>query len=171
MVLTKTNKEELVERLKNLFENSGASIASNYSGVSATELTELRKNLKSKNINLVVTKNTLVKRVLADLNLQLDSEILDQPVIFAFGQDEAEVCKNIFEFSKSHENLKIVGGLINNEPSDTAKIKSLALLPGKKELQAKLVGVLTAPTYGLVSVLSGNIRNLVSVINQYKDKK
>jgi hypothetical protein len=34
-----------------------------------------------------------------------------------------------------------------------------------------LVGTIAAPMSGLVSVLSGNLRGLVSVLHQYEEKK
>lgn len=170
MVLTKTKKEQSLLKLKELFKSSSASIASNYSGISASELTALRKTMKPKGIRLIVTKNSLVKKALQETGLSLDKGILDQPVIFAFGDDEVEVCKEIFTFAKEHEKLEILGGIIGKEQSDTAKIKILALLPGKEELQAKLVGILASPTRGLVNVLSGNIRGLVTVLKQYQEK-
>lgn len=170
MVLTKTKKEQSLQELKELFGNSSASVASNYSGISGSELTALRKAMKLKNIKLIVTKNTLVKKALSETGLTLDESILDQPVIFAFGNDEAEVCKEIFTFAKEHENLEILGGIIGKEQSNAAKVKVLALLPGREELQASLVGILASPTRGLVNVLSGNIRGLVTVLKQYQEK-
>ena len=126
--------------------------------------------MKINGINLIVTKNTLVKKALDEVGLEIDQNILDLPVIFAFGEDEVQVCKSLNEFSKEHEKLEILGGIINSEKADVSQVKSLALLPGREELQGKLVGILVAPTYGFVNVLNGNIRGLVSVINQYKEK-
>jgi len=169
MKLTKERKGELISQLKDLF-GSRVSIASNYSGLTAKELTELRKNLVPKGIHLIVTKNALVAKALADLKIEMDQAILNQPVIFAFGDDEVEVSKEIFEFTKAHENLEIVGGVIDSKGEDAAKFKILALLPGREELQVKLVGILSGPTYGLVNVLHGNIRGLVNILGQYKNK-
>lgn len=170
MTLTKPQKQELLENLKGLFEKSSASVASDYSGLQAVDMTELRKSLKIKGINFVVTKNTLVKKVIKDLNLDIDETILDKPVAFAFGEDEVEVCKSLNEFAKVHENLEILGGIINKDKVDSSKVKSLALLPSREELQGKLVGILAAPSYGLVNVLHANIRGLVSVLSQISDK-
>lgn len=171
MLLTKEKKEQLLSDLIGLLKNSSASIASNYSGLSANEVNELRKNLSEKNIKLVVTKNSLVKKALKDLNLEIDETILDQPVIFAFGEDEVETAKSLTAFAKEHEKLEILGGIVRGENSDSAKIKVLALLPGRDELQAKLVGILASPTHGLVNVLHGNIRGLVTVLGQIRDNK
>lgn len=170
MVLSRDRKEKLLEDLQVLFTDSAASIASNYSGLTGDEITQLRKDLKSKGIRLMVTKNSLVRKALVEAKLEVDEEILDQPVIFAFGEDEVEVCKNLNEYAKSHEKLKILGGIVRSEKVDEAKIKVLALLPGRDELQAKLVGVIAGPLNGFVNVLAGNMRGLVNVLNQYQEK-
>lgn len=170
MTLTKPQKQDLLQNLKSLFEKSSASLASDYSGLKAVDMTELRKSLTNKGISLVVTKNSLVRKAINDLKLDIDESILDKPVVFAFGEDEVEVSKSLNEFAKLHDQLEILGGIINNEQVDSSKVKSLALLPGREELQGKLVGILAAPSYGLVNVLHANIRGLVSVLSQISDK-
>jgi len=170
MKLTKGKKGQILDELKTLFNDSAASIASNYSGLKAPDVTILRKKLKENGIKLLVTKNSLVKKALVDTGNELDPVILDQPVVFAFGQDEVEVCKSLHEFAKEFESLKILGGIVRGEEIDQAKIKVLALLPGREELQAKLVGTLAAPMSGLVNVLRGNIGGLVNVLKQYQEK-
>lgn len=171
MLLTKEKKKQLLKDLKVLFKDSSASIASDYSGLSNPEITELRKAMKTKEIRLIVTKNTLVKKAMEELKLDIDSEILDKPVMFAFGTDEVETAKNLIEFAKAHDKLEVLGGIVQGEVADKSKVTILALLPGRTELEAKLVGILAAPTYGLVNVLNGNIRGLVSVLSQYKNQK
>lgn len=170
MLLTKERKNEVLSELKALFETSSASVASDYSGLKANEMTALRKAMAEKGIRLVVTKNTLVKKALEQAGLEIDQTILDKPAIFAFGEDEVETAKVLSVFAKEHNALEILGGIIRGEATDQAKIKTLALLPSREELQGKLVGILAAPTYGLVNVLHGNIRGLVSVLSQYKSK-
>ncbi len=171
MTLTKSQKQELLENLKGLFKGSTASVASDYSSLKTNDMTELRKVLKNKGINFIVTKNTIVKKALGELGFEIDETILDRPVAFAFGEDEVEVCKSLNEFAKLHEGLKILGGIINSEEVDSTRVKSLALLPGREELQGKLVGILASPSYGLVNVLHANIRGLVNILSQIKDNK
>ncbi len=168
MKLTRVQKEQSLGELKELLRDSSATIASNYSGLSTAEITELRKNLKEKGVRLIVTKNTLVKKALNELKLEMDQEILDQPLIFAFGADEVEVSKELYEFAKAHENLKILSGFVLGEKVGKEQVSSLALLPSREELHGKLVGVIAGPLTGFVNVLSGNMRGLVSVLSQYQ---
>jgi len=167
MILTKEKKAEVLQELTDLFKNSTSAVASDYSGLKTSDISDLRKSLKKQGIRLIVTKNSLARKALVAANLEMDQSILDKPIFFAFGDDEVEASKILYEFGKKNESLKILGGVVNGEPADEAKIKMLALLPGKEELKAKLVGVLAGPTYGLGNVCNANIRGLVSVISQY----
>jgi len=168
MKLNREQKEQILADLKVKFKDSAASIASNYSGLSTSEITDLRKKLKEKGIKLLVTKNTIVKKALEELKLEIDQESLDQPLFFAFGADEVEVAKELHDFSKAHENLKILNGYVLGEKVDQPQISALALLPSRDELHGKLVGVIAGPLTGFVNVLSGNLRGLVSVLSQYQ---
>lgn len=170
MLLTKELKSQKIDELTALFENSGAAVASQYSGLSSKEITDLRKKLNEGGVRLIVTKNTLVRLALKKLNIEMPDEILDQPVAIAFGADEVATSKILFEFSKSSDKLEILGGVVNSKPADAAQIKVLALLPGRDELYAKVVGSIAAPISGFVNVMSGNLRGLVSVLSQYQDK-
>ena len=66
-----------------------------------------------------------------------------------------------------------MGGFVEMKYMDAVEIKSLALLPGKEQLRAQLVGTINAPVSGFVNVLAGNIRGLVNTlkaIGESKDK-
>ena len=52
---------------------------------------------------------------------------------------------------------------------DIETIQTYALLPGREELYAKLVGSVAAPISGMVNVLSGNLRGLVQILKGYKE--
>lgn len=169
-MLTRENKTQKIEELTKLFSSSGAVVVSNYSKLSATEITDLRKQLNGQGIKLVVAKNSLVKIVLEKLARSMPEGILDQPIAIAFGADEVETSKILYEFSKANENLKILGGIVNSENTNAAQIKALALLPGRDELYAKVVGSIAAPISGFVNVVGGNLRGLVSVLGQYQSK-
>ncbi|KKR85106.1 MAG: 50S ribosomal protein L10, partial [Candidatus Woesebacteria bacterium GW2011_GWB1_41_10] len=57
-------------------------------------------------------------------------------------------------------------GFFGKDFLDLDAVENLAKILPKEVLQAKIVGSLYSPLYGIVEVLSANIRNLVYVLDQ-----
>jgi len=72
---------------------------------------------------------------------------------------------------RKNDKLKIVSGILDHRMIDAGTVKALAALPDKQTLRGQLVGVIAAPLRGFVTVLSGNLRGLVNVLNAIKDAK
>lgn len=68
-------------------------------------------------------------------------------------------------FAKTHEKIKIKGGLLGDLLIENAEISMLASLPGKQELLARLVGTIAAPLSSMVNVLAAPTRSLLNVLN------
>jgi large subunit ribosomal protein L10 len=172
MTLTRTEKEQLVDRMGGNFENSATILLVSYKGLKMSEIDELKKLLREEGIGFQIVKNTLFKIALKKANLSVEESLLDQPVAVIWGaDDEVAPAKLAVKFGKSAENLKIIGGFVNRNFNDIETIKKIAALPGREELYAKLVGTLNAPMYRLVNVLQGNLRSLVYILDQYQKSK
>ena len=172
MLLTRTQKEQLVSGMTESMDKSKAIILVNYQGLKNKELETLKKNLREQGIGFQITKNTLFKIALKNAGLNIEDSLLDQPVAIIWGaEDEVTPSKIAVTFKKEAEKLQIIGGIINKEFSNEETIKQLAALPGREELYAKLVGTLNAPMYRLVNALQGNLRSLVYILEQYKNSK
>jgi large subunit ribosomal protein L10 len=168
MLLTRTQKEQLVDAMGEKLNNSIAILLVNYQGLKVTEIDELKKKLAEAGISFQVTKNSLFKIALKKLGIEIDQSLLDQPVgIIWGGVDEVTPAKLTVTFGKSAENLKILGAIINKKFADISIVNQLAALPGREELYAKLVGTLNAPMTRLVGALQGNLRSLVYILDQY----
>jgi len=113
-------------------------------------------------------KKTLFKIALPR-TIELDPRKLEGEIAAAFGyQDEIGLAKILYDFSKKNENLKIAGGIIDGIFFQKEEIISLAKLPSKEQLLAKLVGTINAPIAGFVNALKGNLRNLVYILSNIK---
>lgn len=172
MTLTRTEKEQLVDRMGGKFENSATILLISYKGLKMTEIDELKKSLREQGIGFQIVKNSLFKIALKKADLSIDESLLDQPVAVIWGAgDEVMPAKLAVKFGKKAENLKILGGYVNRNFNDIDTIKKIAALPGREELYAKLVGTLSAPMYRLVNALQGNLRSLVYILDQYQKSK
>lgn len=171
MPKTRQEKQAQVEKLKKNFDQAKALVFINYDKLKVNEINELRKKLRDNKVVYFVSKKTLLKRVLKDNKLEIDVDQIPGSFALGFGlEDEVTPAKIAYEFAKTHENLKLVGGIFENKFIDKAKVLELAKLPGKQELMYKLVYVIKSPVTGLVNTLKGNLNKLVHVLKAIQEK-
>jgi large subunit ribosomal protein L10 len=118
-------------------------------------------------------KNTLFKLAAKEAGIEIAEDVTHgHPVAVAFaGDDEVAPAKITYTYSKKNDKFAIVGGILEGKEISDIMVKSLASLPSREELYAKIVGTLASPLSGMVNVLSGNIRGLVNVLNSIKETK
>lgn len=172
MQITREMKAERLSELNDLLARQDAVIFTNYQGLKAKEVDQVRLAVEPSGAKYLVTKNTLLRSALKTIGHEITVPALDQPLACVFAlTDQIATAKSLVKVAKELEALEILGGIVDGQLVDEAMIRELATLPGREELLAKLVGSIAAPLSGLVSVLSGNLRGLVSVLSQYEQKK
>ena len=133
------NKKAIVDEIKNNIQNSESVIVFTYQGLTVSELSELRRELRKSESEVKIYKNTLFKRALDDLNINLDG-FLEGPNAILFGKDLLEPIKVISKFVKNHENANITVGIISGAPADLDVIKEYASIPSREGLLTMLAG-------------------------------
>ena len=173
MAITRQKKEEVISQIREKIDKAQSVIITDYKGLAVDEINELRNKLREKEVEYKVVKFTLLRLALKQVGFD-KVELGDfeaHPIALAFGyKDEVETAKTVYEFTKEHEMLDILGGISGRNNVSVDTIINLALLPSREELYTKLVGSINAPLSGLVNVLSGNLRGLVSVLGQYREQ-
>jgi len=171
-MLTKAQKSKVVEELTERFRKQKIAIFSDFRGVSVAKSQELRRGLKKENGEFKVTRKTLFDRALSASGIDLSAKKLEGEIGVAFGYgDQAAPAKLLAKFSKDNETFKILGGILDGKVLKKEEVIALSKLPSRETLLGQLVGTLLSPVRGLVTVLGGNMRNLVVVLNQIKDKR
>jgi large subunit ribosomal protein L10 len=173
MPLSKEKKQQFVADVADKLTRSKAVVFTDYRGLTVEEIEEVRNNLRQKGIEYKVIKNTLFLRALDEAKISIDtSDFEGHPIAAAFAfDDEVEPAKITCDYAKKNEKLEILGGILEGKEMNAITIKSLAKLPGRDELYAKIVGSLASPLSGTVNVLAANIRNLVNVLNNYNESR
>jgi large subunit ribosomal protein L10 len=169
MPKTRIQKEETVTRLTDKLSRSKSVVFANYQGMTMTQLSELRKQLREQSAEFSITKNNLIKIALKNARLDIENSAIEGPTatLFSF-EDEISPIKALTKSFKDSSIGSVKGGVLNGEYLDQYKVTKLASLPSKDELRAQAVGALGAPLYGIVSVLQANIRNLVYALDQIR---
>lgn len=164
-------KKELVGEIKDKISKAKAIAFVNYTGTTVEQNTALRSNFRKAGAEFKVYKNRLVLRALNELGITGADEYLQGANAIAFGfDDEVAPAKLLVEAGKD-DKFKIVFGILGNKIVESKEIKTLAELPSKEILIAKLLGLLSAPATGLVSVLSAPARGLAVALNAVGNKK
>ena len=151
-------KALVVDEITDKVKNAATFVVFNNNGLNVAELTELRRKLKESGSEVKIYKNTLVKRALKPLNIELEDEF-NGPKAIAFGIDALAPIKVVNEFAKEHPALEIKVGYTDGEVIDIKKLEALAAVPGRQELLTMLAGA-----------LMGSVRNLSIALNMYQEK-
>ena len=138
-------KQETVNEITNKVKESSSTVLFEYHGLTVNETMELRRKLKESGSEYKVYKNTLVKRALDSLNIDMDSE-LNGPNAIAFGTDAVAPIKVLSDFAKDHPALVMKIGYVDGQIADTNMLKQLASIPSRD-------GLLTMLASGLMGVV------------------
>jgi len=176
MAKTKEQKKKEVDDLKDKISRSNIVVFTSFSnnegdGLKVNESQELKKKLKKDNSEYVVSKKRLANVALNDSNYSdiVDTNKLDGSLGLAFGYDDPMVVsKTVYDFSKSHQSLKLLGAIMDKDFYSVDRFIQLAQLPSKDVLLGRMIGMIQYPLTGLASVLQGNIRNLVLILSNIK---
>lgn len=149
-------KEQVVADIVEKFKSAQSVVICSYNGLTVEQVTNLRKQCREQEVQYCVLKNRLVARALNELNIEGLNELLEGPNAFVFGMKDAvtapKVINDFIEKNKL-ESLQIRGGLLNNKAVDVKTIKSLAALPSREVLLAKLLGSMTNVVGNFVRVV------------------
>lgn len=171
MAISKEKKRKLVADYTDNLKRSEAVIFADYRGLRVKDMERLRRQLWETKSRFQVVKNTLMERALQEAGLSVPEEMLFGPTAVSYCfEDVATVVKILADFAKETGVLTFKGGLLGGRVIGVEDIRTLATLPSREELLAKLVGHIQAPIGGLVSVLAGPIRGLVNVLQARADQ-
>ena len=171
-----------VKLIQEQFENNEVVILTEFQGLNVSEIGELREKLRQADVRYKVFKNRLIAVAAGDLGIEGLEPYLYGTTAVAMADDPATIAKVLLDFGEEHEDLKIKGGILNNQVIDAEMTASMVNLPSKNQLLAQVVSGLNAPIYGLVyvlkagnpvsglaNVLSGTIRQFSNVIQAIAD--
>ena len=151
-MLTKEQKKNYISEMTTQFDNSKAVMVTHYQGLTMTQLDDLRAKMREHGIIFKITKNRITKLALEKTKCKDLSDLFTGPTAVAFGEDAIMSARILSKFAKDNENLKLIGGIMENEVLDQAGVQNVASLPTLDEARANIIGILNAPASKLVSI-------------------
>jgi large subunit ribosomal protein L10 len=166
-------KAKVIDNLEQLFSRCTVGILTDYRGLSAFEMTELRRRLREAGVEYRVVKNTLARIAARRVGREELASLFDGPVAIAFGYgDVVEPAKVLADYIQATKSaMSIRGGFLPERLLTLDEVTTLSALPSREALIARvlaevqrplvaLVGYLSAPMQGMVGVLQARIQQL-----------
>jgi large subunit ribosomal protein L10 len=163
----RSQKEEVVASLKDVFEEMNLVVVTQQSGITVAEASTLRRQMRDAGASYKVTKNRLTRLALEGTKFEALQSLFTGPTAIAVSEDPVAAAKVCVEFAKKNTKLTVVGGALGKEMLDRVMIENLAKLPSLDELRGKLIGVLQAPATKLAGVTQAPAGQLARVFSAY----
>ncbi|MBN2543479.1 50S ribosomal protein L10 [bacterium] len=165
-------KINIVNELKESFQQNNAVFITDYMGLSVENITKLRAKLKENDSFMIVAKNRLIKIALQELKRDMLESYLKGPTALVFSKDSpVNTAKVINDYFEEFNKPEVRGMVIDEEELPVEYFTALAKLPPREVLEAQLVNVLASPIIRIVSVAHNLLQNFVVVLNQIANKK
>ena len=165
-------KRETVAELREEISRTRTFIVSEYRGLKVSELAEIRRSLRKQDVTYHVVKNRLMRIAAEGATGEALSPLLEGPTAIAFGTDEAGTAKALLDATRPYSRvIKIKGGVLGTSRIDAEGVTTLAALPSRPVLQARLAGAIVSPVATLAGLLGANLRNLAYGLQQVHDRK
>jgi len=152
-MMHKDKKKSYIEEMKSFFKKTSTVYVTHYQGLSVKQIDELRSELRKHGILFKITKNRITKLALEGSKFKKLENLFSGPTAVTFSEDGITSAKILTKFAKKNSNLKIIGGIIEEEPLSVEDVEKIATLPTLDEARAKIVGILSAPAQKIISIL------------------
>jgi len=169
--LATQEKIESVAELKTQLQGHQLAVITKYIGINADQVSRLRKQLRDKQVEYKVYKNTLAKRALDELELGGAAAFMSGPTAWAFSNDPVSPSKILKDFGKEAPQVEMLGGILDGKIITKLQLEALASLPPREVLLAQIVGTIAAPIRNAVSAINAVPNGLVNVLDQIRKQK
>ena len=171
-MVIRPEKVAMIAEFKATIENAKGVVMADFRGIKVAQDTKLRRKMREAGIEYTVIKNNMASIAAKEAGIEgLDDYLKGPLAMVSSDKDPVAAAKLISEFIKENRIMEIKGGLVEGKVIDAEGVKSLANLPSREVLLARLLGSMQSPITGFVTVLQGNIRNLVYALDAVRQQK
>ena len=163
--MDRTQKEELVASFNDAFSNATLVVVTSQSGLTVSQSTDLRREMRSAGASFKVTKNRLTRLALKGTKFEHLSDLFKGPTGVAYSDDPVAAARIAVKFAEGNDKFEILGGGLDEQALDVSGVTALAKLPSLDELRGKLVGMIQTPATRIAGVTQAPAGQLARVIS------
>jgi large subunit ribosomal protein L10 len=171
--MERVKKEQVVAEIKEFLSGASSCIAMNFGSVPMTTFTPVRKECAKSGVRIIVVKNTLAKIAVQDTAYAGLSKLFKgmTSLVVTTKDDQTAGAKILKKYVEKDKGFVVKGGMIDGRFLTPQEVKLLSEMPGKTELQAKLLGTMKGVPQKFVCLLAAVPQSFLRVLVAYKDKK
>ena len=169
-MMSKEKKKVYIEEMKNFFTKNSSVFVTHYQGLTVKDVEKLKSEMRNNGIMFKITQNRITKLAIKGTKFKKLENLFSGPTAVAFSVDAISSAKILTKFAKSNSNLKIIGGIMEEEPLSLEDVEKIATLPTLSEARAKIVGILTTPAQKIISILLAP-GSKIAILAHAKSKK
>ena len=164
--MRRAEKVESVDTLHQDLGRASVTVLAEYRGLTAGQMTRLRRAVREVDGRCRVAKNTLAQRAIADTSYEPLKALLRGPLAMIIGfSDPVAIAKVATKMANEFPKLEIKGAVVGGQLVPAADVKALAELPPREVLLAQLLGLLQAPASRLLRTLNEPAAQLARLVD------
>ena len=171
MSLNLEGKKEVVAEVSARLKTAQTVVLAEFRGLPVEDITVLRSQARASGVYLRVLKNTLARRAVQGTPFEKLSDQMVGPLAYGISEDPVAAAKVLHAYAKGNDKLVIKGGMMPNYLMSAKEVGSLATMPSRKELLAKLMGTMQAPIAKFVQTLNEVPTKFVRAVAAVRDQK
>jgi large subunit ribosomal protein L10 len=166
-------KIEVVEELSELLGRSSVVIGADYRGLSVSDITNLRRQLRDGGVEMHVIKNTLFKRAAEAIGKPDLAQLADGPTALIIGfDDQIAPIKTVVEYQRTARNAFAArSAYVDGQVVAGNRLGDLATLPSKDTLIAMVAGALASPITTFVYLLESTLQEFAGLLDAVAEKQ
>ena len=152
-MMNKDKKKIYIEEMKSFFSKTSSIFVTHYQGLTVKQIDELKAEMRKHGILFKITKNRITKLALEGTKFKKLENLFSGPTAVAFSDDAISSAKILTKFAKNNSHLKIIGGIMEDQPLSIEEVAKIATLPTLDEARSKIADILAIPAQKIISIL------------------
>lgn len=172
--MNREEKNRIIEDLTDSISNAKHFYLTDISDLDAETTSKLRRACFEKEINLVVVKNTLLKKALEKFDGKFDDlySVLENSTSIMIAEKNNIPAKLIKEFRKSGPKPVLKAAFVEESIYiGDEQLDALSSIKSKEELVADLIFLLQSPARNVLSALQSGGSKLAGIVKTLSDKE
>jgi large subunit ribosomal protein L10 len=171
--MSKTIKNMIVAQYRKRFAGVEGALVIELRSVNGLDTTNLRRELRKKQVTLTVVKNTLARKAWEGTPLGALGASLTGPCTIAFSSDASvvDVAREVVAWANKVEQLKLKSAVLDGEVFEgNAGVRRLSKFPTRIEAQARVVTIALTPGGKVVGAAKAPGASILGIVKEIQTR-